>query len=278
MKYPFLFISAGFLAGIILQQYWDCPVPWILALLLTGLTGLWWIRGKKLFFPILAVLFICEGWLCAEFDRQQPFNAVENYIQPRPMVLTGTVRSLPEVKIKGKRLRVSFVLTAEKAEIRKGRHSRIFPVQGDVQAFLLQPSFIPQVGDRIRLRGKLEKPRPALNFGEFEYGRYLAQKRIFSIFETLGKRNATFIEVNQRQWFWRFMAHLRQGIAKRIDQIYPFKEASLLKALIVGIRSDVGPQVRDQFMKTGTVHLFATANTKRDLAPFPNKTIATYSP
>ena len=55
----------------------------------------------------------------------------------------------------------------------------------------------------------------------------------------------------------RILAEIRRSLAALIDKLYAVPEAAILKALVLGLRSDVASEVRSQFMKTGTIHLLA---------------------
>ena len=55
---------------------------------------------------------------------------------------------------------------------------------------------------------------------------------------------------------------MRRSIGSWIDGSYGAREAAILKALVIGLRSDVAPEVRDDFFKSGTIHLLPTADGK----------------
>ena len=126
-----------------------------------------------------------------------------------------------------------------------------------MQVFLIQPPLVPQVGDELRLYGELSAPRTVLNPGEFDYGRFLGEKNIFAIFQAIGPRSVK--RLHEGSWFLpeRLLADARRNLATLIDALYTVPEAAIMKALVLGLRSDVAPEVRDQFMKTGTIHLLA---------------------
>ena len=180
--------------------------------------------------------------------------------------------------MKGKGKRVSFVIASDEIDTGSRRFPKPRTVRGDVQVFWMQPGVIPEIGDTVRLYGELKSPRRRLNPGEFDQEKYLQERNIQAVFQVIGKRSGHIVKtasiLDPAPWIGR----LRFWIAERVDLVYKRPESSILKALILGIRDDIGGRRRDDFMKTGTVHLFATANTKRDFAPFSNKIIAAYSP
>jgi competence protein ComEC len=122
---------------------------------------------------------------------------------------------------------------------------------------MLQSAVFPQVGDELRLYGELSKPKAVLNPGEFDYGCFLAQKNIHALFQTIGKKSVRVTREGARLLPARILAEMRRSLAALIDKLYGASEAAILKALVLGLRSDVSPEVRDQFVKTGTIHLLA---------------------
>ncbi len=173
------------------------------------------------------------------------------------ITLRGVVDTLPEVKTRGKKTTVSLVLKARSITRQEGGRRKFRKVSGNVQVFLLQSPVLPQVGDELRLYGELSAPRTVLNPGEFDYGSFLFQKNIGALFQTIGQKSVRVVRVGSRFLPGRILAETRRSLAALIDKLYVASEAAILKALVLGLRSDIAPEVRSQFMKTGTIHLLA---------------------
>jgi len=278
MKNPFVWVSLGLLLGIVAEKYGGFSAWWITGIGGGGMILLWILRGSRIFLPLFIFLFACAGFLWARIDARVPDHAVQRFAGTGRIVLRGTVESLPEVKSRGKKITVSFVLKSRSIVRREGPQRRSFRASGSVQVFLLQSPEVPQVGDELRLYGELTLPRKILNPGEFDYASFLAQKDIYAVFQSIGPKSVRVVRNGTKYAPARVLAEVRRYLASLIERSYVPSEAAIFKALVLGLRGDVSPEVRDQFTKTGTVHLFATANTKRDFAPFSNKIIATYSP
>jgi predicted membrane metal-binding protein len=278
MKNPFVWVSFGLMLGIVAEKYGGFSTGWITGTWGGGMFLLWFLRGRRIFLPLFIFLFACAGFLWARIDARVLDHAVERFAGPGRVVLRGTVDSLPEVRHRGKKVTVSFVLKSRSIVRREGPRRRSFPVSGSVQIFLLQSPEVPQVGDELRLYGELSLPRKILNPGEFDYASFLAQKDIYAVFQSIGPKSVRMVRKGTKYAPARVLAEVRRSLALLIERSYVPSEAAILKALVLGLRGDVSPEVRNQFMKTGTVHIFATANTKRDFASFSNKIIATYSP
>ncbi len=289
MRLPFFWIALGFSLGILAEKYWNIPGAWLVCAMSVGLVLLWFLRKRRLFLPLFVLLLGCSGIFWARLDAHVPANAVQNFTGPERVALKGIVDSLPEVKTRGKKKTVSFVLAARsimkkeggppkkqgeaRPSINSSKSGRGSPVatrsssQGgrrkfiktieNVQVFLIQPPVVPQVGDELRLYGELTSPKVVLNPGEFDYGNFLAQKNISAVFQAIGQKNVRVIRTGNPWLPGRLLAEIRRNLAALIDKLYIPSEAAILKALVLGLRSDVSPEVRDQFMKTGTIHLLA---------------------
>ena len=114
-----------------------------------------------------------------------------------------------------------------------------------------------QVGDELRLYGTLSLPQQVLNLGEFDYGKFLALQKIHAVFQVIGKKSIRLTKQGSGFSQPRRIADLRRSIGALIDRSYGSGEAASLKALVIGLRSDVAPEVRNAFFLSGTIQLFA---------------------
>lgn len=109
-------------------------------------------------------------------------------------------------------------------------------------------------GQRILLTGLLRKPRASKNPGEFDFARYLAAEGIGSaltVTEAWQQQSGT-IE-RQPDVFQRLRYYLYAVNKKYLSA----KEASIVNAMMLGIRHDIPDDVRKAFSTTGTVHVLA---------------------
>jgi len=257
MRVPFFWPALGFALGIVIAKNYALPVNAVLGCFGANIVSAWLFRGKNFFLIFFVFAMACLGFLSCRLDFHQRADAVEHHAGAGRVTLTGVVRTLPNVKTRGKRITVSLVLSARALSKWEGGAKREFEVTGNIQVSLIQPSYIPQIGDVLRISGKLEKPRRASNPGEFDYARYLAGKNIHASIQTIGGWNVQRNGCGQIAWWIRGMTLARERIAGLIDQIYPASLAAILKPLVIGIWTDVRPEIRNQFMKTGTIHLLA---------------------
>ncbi len=287
MRAPALWLALGFGLGIVVETLVPFPALGVGAFFLFMLPVLWASRGRHPFLILLILTLSSLGFLYARLDSKRPPHAVEQWSGSQ-MSLEGIVRTEPEIKTHGKKRTVSFVLSSQnlikgvkpychsdhpkgceesKTERSFGpvgrrmteneQHRReFFDTQGNVQVFLFQPGVIPSPGDRVRIWGKLEQARPILNPGGFDYGKYLAQNKIYALFNGYGARSLRVLE-NQASGWQRLLFDFRRRLAKKINQVYEGDTAELFKALILGWRKNISSPLREDFLKTGTTHLLA---------------------
>jgi len=257
MRLPFLWVALGFSVGIVLEKYGNIHVLWPACVLGPGIILLWFLRGRRLFLPLFILCLGCAGYLWARLDAHVPANAIRNFTGSERITLRGVVDALPEIKARGKKTTVSLVLKARSITRQENGRWKFHKVSGYVQVFLLQAPALPQVGNELRLYGTLSAPRTVLNPGEFDYKSFLAQKNIHAVFQTIGKKCVRITKTGNPLAPARLIAETRRYLATLIDKLYKPEESAILKALVLGLRSDVSPEVRNHFFRSGTIHLLA---------------------
>lgn len=113
-------------------------------------------------------------------------------------------------------------------------------------------------GDRLEIRGVLERPRPVQGF---DYPAYLASKGISGVLWSRDVVVASPVEpqisrggpVPWRGWVFG----VRQRLAENLEQSLPPPHSGLAKALVLGFRGGIPEGVVDDFRQTGTSHLLA---------------------
>ena len=133
----------------------------------------------------------------------------------------------------------------------------VLRVRGQVQVFCFQPAVFPQPGDRLRLYGDLQRPAPPANPGQFDYRDYLKKRDINAILQVYGPASLRAVKAGNPGWIFRMIHAARRALAERIERLYPEKAAALFKALLIGMRRELDPGLRDDFMRTGTAHLLS---------------------
>jgi competence protein ComEC len=117
-----------------------------------------------------------------------------------------------------------------------------------------------KAGDRILLYGKLSEPFEERNPGEFDYKRYLFLHNIYKTFIIKGYDNIEIINRNNLGFFSQYIIYpARQFASENIDKNIGGDEGAFLKGLVTGERQDISKKVKEDFVKTGVMHIIAVS-------------------
>jgi len=115
-------------------------------------------------------------------------------------------------------------------------------------------------GDRIQFSTKLRDPSGALNPGGFDYGTYLRRQGIDALATVTGAGGVELLESGRASTWWGLWNQFdgwRGSIRLAALQSLSQPALGLFLGIIIGERGYLDPELRDQFMVTGTVHLLS---------------------
>jgi competence protein ComEC len=117
-----------------------------------------------------------------------------------------------------------------------------------------------RAGDRVLMYGKLSEPFEERNPGEFNYKKYLTLHDIYKTFTITGYDNIGIINRDNLNFFnQKIIYPARQFASKNIDDYVGGDEGAFLKGLVTGERQDISKKVKDDFVKTGVMHIIAVS-------------------
>ena len=177
----------------------------------------------------------------------------------RPLTVLGTVTDAPERS----KLSTRFTLVVDEI----AWADSLIKIDGKVRVTLRpspwekSPESFPRVyeGDRLRLTGVIRPAPGQRNPGGFDYGAYLARRGVCctayverpSRIRRLDRSSALLTSV---------VVRVRQHIRRQIRRYVPSADGrAVLQALLLGDRSRVTDEQRQQFAKTGLMHLLAVS-------------------
>ena len=158
-------------------------------------------------------------------------------MEPGEVVLVGRIASPPEKSGFGYMadLRVEH-LWYEGREVLRG---------GGVEVFAADLSI--GVGDRVRVDGEIS--RPQIGEDGFDYGRYLATKRISALVE------ARSVKPVGEERGWIGQVHRRTDVALGYG-LRP-REAAVVRGMVLGDRSLMPEELEKSFQRSGITHVLA---------------------
>ena len=135
---------------------------------------------------------------------------------------------------------------------------------GHVRLTWRTPERIFFQGDRVHFSAKLRSPSGTLNPGGFDYAAYLERQGIDAIATVTGSEAVQFLESGRAHAWWAIWNQFdrwRSSIRLAALQTLPQPALGLYVGIIIGDRGYLDPDLRDQFMATGTVHLLSISGT-----------------
>ena len=236
-------LGISWIAGIVIGFNFELPA----ALILTGLLPLPLLLFKKyqkqIILAALCIVSIFSASVWAYNHLPQNDSAYINFFNDRGAVtVSGMISDDPDVREGNTRLIIKSTLV----ETDEGQ----FEVEGNVLVFVSKyPAY--SYGDILRITGELKTP-PV--FDDFDYAAYLSHENIYS---TMLYPQIKLIESGQGLAPLEWIYSLRTELSQSLTRVLPEPQASLAQAMLLGIRSNIPDDLKEDFSITGTAHLLA---------------------
>lgn len=179
-------------------------------------------------------LVIAEAWLCSMSELRLVHTPFQN-----------TVDELVE----------QTVFNAQLKQLRRDDswidcHARVrVAVSGNHTA--LRP------GDRVRLWGKARKITGPGNPGQFDQRRNMQTQGIVALIRIENPDGVALVCSNECFRVKRCLERMRSLLQGRFSRWIPEENRALACAMVLGLRNDLDPEVKDMFRRTGTMHILA---------------------
>ena len=115
-------------------------------------------------------------------------------------------------------------------------------------------------GDRIVVVGVLRQPNGQRNPGGFDYRSYLARRGVFGILQP--DREQEIVPTDSSGFpLLRWTEKLRRRVETVIDRAHRENRihAQVLKGMLLGLRSELSPDILDAFRNSGSIHILAVS-------------------
>jgi competence protein ComEC len=239
-----VFMAACWLAGMVIAQ--AAGIAWPIWLIPAGLCGVGLVvaRHSRVWRLALACgLMLALG--ATRFGASVPRfdeDDLASYNGQADVTITGWIADAPDRRDSHVNLRI-------RAEtISLAGDERLRPVRG---LLLAQAPAAGEYGygDTLSVRGALLTPP---EFDTFSYRDYLARQGVYSIMNFAQVRETGGAQGNPvRAWLLSF----REKAHQTIIRLLPDPHASLLSGILLGIDSDISPDVRDAFNAVSATHV-----------------------
>jgi competence protein ComEC len=252
-----IYLSLSWLSGVYLGS--SIGLAWGLALV--ALAGVF-ISVLLLRRPRALLLFgLCLILLAGGIARYQATipawdeNALQFYNdKENPAQIEGLVAADPEPGDDSTALRLEHIKVKTDGEWREVSGAALiyapsFPDFGTERDF---PYY--RYGDLLRIEGYLETP-PELE--DFDWAEYLARQGIYSIIRY--PDNVELVASGQGVKPLEWLYGLRTDMSQALDQSLSEPQNSLAQAVLLGKRSSLPLELKEEFASTGTAHIIAVS-------------------
>ncbi|MBN2180982.1 MAG: DNA internalization-related competence protein ComEC/Rec2 [Sedimentisphaerales bacterium] len=271
---PLLFVTTGFITGILVQDRLDWPVsvwliPFVLLVTIAVLFFFYrqsWPYCRYVTAYLAFVCFFCLGAVRLADFRMPDAGDIRNFLDNEPKLATihGLIISEPHInkypdwkfaRFKPTDPSSSFYLKLDEAQTNKGGTK----MSGILRVQVGEPVYDLKAGDYIRAYCLLESFSPTTNPGQFDFSDYLADKNIFLGAMVEMREGIEVIESPPAGIFVRFRAKIRQIAARALSGDLPQEDSGrgLLQALLLGYRGDIDSDTYEAFRKTGLLHFIS---------------------
>ena len=225
------------------------PLPVLLLLLAAIPAGILLRMARLSLWPALLVALLLLALFRVEVTEDSGPPLVSQDRQP--VTVQGRVVTDPEAT----RRQSKFVLAVEAIDRGGGLaplESRVLVYADPPESLLSQrrdPYF--RHGDELLLQGMLERPK---RFGGFDYPSYLENQGISGILRS--QEVSLVAEGPPGDWRGRLF-DFRRKLSANIEKALPEPQSAVGRAMLLGYRGQIPPDLAEDFRKTGTSHLLA---------------------
>ena len=162
-------------------------------------------------------------------------------------VVTGRIVQEPERSDE----RIHFAIELEQVVT----DSAIYHLSGQVLVAVKDAYLPADYGDRVSLRGRLQRPRPVRNPGGFDYQAFLAQQDIYGTLFVGKPEQVVSVERLPGHWLYEgVVLPLRRAVRQSIERNLAGAPARLLLGVLLGEKRRIPEEVRAAFRSTGLAH------------------------
>ncbi len=247
-RVPFVFAALCFAGGIWLQRI-AAVDPRVLAgfFLVFIILAVIFHKRKIAIYPF-GILFLVAGslnfGLWDSFHLEHPVKSV----LPQNAVSATIIVNKPPAGPQNQ-----FTARLQKLNIRESEFviNRDFLIRSKIDLPYLNP------GDRLILRNvSVENLPERRNPGQFDYGKFLADRGIMGVIQVGRESTIGSVERGGRS-IVSFLYNIREKFTRRIEYLLPGQTAAFLTAILLGEKAGISPDIKSDFQNSGVAHVLA---------------------
>jgi competence protein ComEC len=270
-KYPSIFTVIPFTAGLLIAYLFPFVIPnplliilqiaAVILVILLYLKLLPSFSDRKLLAGYLLAVAICGGLRfiqCQNSSENRELDSLLSGSRGEQVVILGSVIEQPEIT--DDRIRVLIESDFIAATQNK------FPIEAKILCTVYRNKFSESIpadlkfGDVVSIHGKLKNVPQKRNPGEFDYGRYLKIHGIEAVLTNYGFDNFKIIGDSKPGFYKGSIIYpVRNYCSNVIEKYIGGNEGEFLKGLVIGERSGITKQAKEDFINAGVAHIIAVS-------------------
>lgn len=202
---------------------------------------------------LFLIIFILIGIFNVNLHNKPPKNHhITNYVSENKITVIGTVldqKCFPDNEKLSLKIKVNYVVNNDQK----------IQTEGLFLLNIYDTNDTYEYGDVLTINGILKRPMEPNNFGDFDYGLYLAQKNIFSCMNVWLSNSVRTIGKEEINPLIIFSLRTRDKIKNIITSTFPEPYNYLLIGMMLGEKSFVPRALIDTFINAGVMHILAVS-------------------
>jgi len=259
-QFPLIKINIIFIIGIIIQNSINTEyLVLIISACVLLITGILFslLKFRRTLTFILMLLTVLSGSFSYYFASSQLQQYPFSRTKIKDAVIYGSIINIQPAGA----YQLKFRLHADSVHLNnksiKINHDFLCSVR-DTMKELKQLSYALSPGNYIAAKGILSKPAGERNPGEFNYYNYLHRENISGLI-TLYNAKDIIISHNGKNKLKDLIYSTQLNLSGTIDTLLNNDAGSLLKGLILADRSGIDPDIIDNFINSGVIHILSVS-------------------
>lgn len=258
---PFLRIALAFVLGLLMAYFvgsTDQVEWWVIGSFATLFFGVWlararWrsFRHRHTFGVLISVVFMLLGFI--RYSQYGRHNQLQE-IPQQTLIWSGAVEEYPIQTERSIKLELKLFGYFSEGE----RHV----IESNVLAYAKQNSGLDTliIGDKVVFEGAISQFDIPVNPGQFDYGAYLKNHGVNGMVFL----NSNRITVSRPESHSFNIVHLFKKVQNQMVAIFarydmPQRELGVASALVLGYRSNIDSNVKQEYADAGVVHILAVS-------------------
>lgn len=252
-RYPFILIVFSMMTGIMLGYFFSSSLSLIYLMTLGVIFLIFITKNPGLNAVLLLLGFMLIGLAGIEAKQsamEGKLNRFARFNYGQPVEIVGKIVSDVQKRETTTGEKMSFTLNV--MEGRDAKKTRFLDGKVLVQMFKGRPL---SYGDIIKIKGKMHRPYIYDKKSPSSYRQYLYFRGIEWIISVKNITPVEIIKRNRGNTLKTLMIALRLKCEEILEAHLSENEAGILKAILLGNRSQLPKHIKGLFMQTGTTHV-----------------------